>query len=128
MIGGLRQLRAVLLKYKGLNRGFRRIIKSKAVMRGAADVGSDVALRGVKILRRSKKGGLIGRAFRSRKLRKALFATDVAATVGWAGLGVMEYQNLKKTSNQRQAAVSKFKKNLEKTKFELVRRAKRKGP
>ncbi|SRR6266436_6403298 len=120
MIRGLAQLRAIFAHSRGLHR-IGRVLKNRAVLRGAADLGSDVALRGVKIARRSNKGGLIGRAFRSRKLRKGLFGLDVASSVGWVGLGIAEYKNMQDTSKERAAAVRKFKSNLNFTEQRLQR-------
>lgn len=120
MIGGLRQLRAIWAHAGGLRR-IGKVLTNKAVLRGAADVGSDVAFKGLKLARRSKKGSLIGRAFRSRKLRKGMFTLDVASSLGWVGLGAMEYQNLKKTHAARQTAVRRFQSNLNRTEQRLQR-------
>lgn len=115
-----RQLRAIWAHAGGLRR-IGKVLTNKAVLRGAADIGSDVAFKGIKLARRSKKGGLIGRAFRSRKLRKGMFALDVASSVGWVGLGASEYMNINKANKERTTAVRRFSKNLDRTQQRLQR-------
>lgn len=120
-----RQIRAIWA-HAGALRKFGRILKHKAVLRGAADVGTDVALKGVKMVQRSKKGGIISRAFRSKKFRKGQFVFDIGTSVGFAGLGVKELLDTKKTNAARSAAVRRFEINLNRTEQRL-RRVRRVG-
>jgi hypothetical protein len=120
MIRGIAQLHAIWAK-AGALRKFGGILKNKAVLRGAADVGTDVAFRGVGIARKANKGSLIGRMFRSRKIRKAQFGLDVGASLGFAALGIKEALDVRKVNAERQAAVRRFSKNLNRTQQRLQR-------
>jgi len=122
MIGGLRQLRAIWA-HAGALRKFGRILTRKPVLRAATnagiDLGTEAAYRGAQfaqksqLIRRNKKIGRI--------VRKGLFGLDVAGTVGFFGLGIHDYLQIDKSNKERDAAVRRFKSNLERTERRLQR-------
>ncbi|SRR6266446_4734347 len=128
MIGGLRQLAAMWAKRGGLSR-VAKVAANPAVVGAASDVGSEMAVRGLRALRggvrRAGKGlaptSTFGKVVRSKALRKTLLGVDIASSLGWAGLGVAEYANIRRADRARTAAVAKFKSNLNRTQDRLQR-------